>query len=159
MLGFTPSVVAGIVFAGVIAAGMSTVNSFMNIGAAALTHDLPLAFGRRVRDELRWGRVWTLVLSVAAVAVAQLSGTLVAFLGIFGYGLFAATLVPSLAIGLNWKGATREGAIASIATGLVLTLLVEIARVLQGLLAAGWRDDERTGAASCRCWCSSPCRG
>ena len=125
VLGFTPSVVAGIVFAGVIAAGMSTVNSFMNIGAAALTHDLPIAFGRRIRDELRWGRLWTLVLSVIAAAVAQASGTLVAFLGIFGYGLFAATLVPSLAIGLNWKGATREGAIASIATGLVLTLMVE----------------------------------
>jgi len=125
VLGFTPSVVAGIVFAGVIAAGMSTVNSFMNIGAAALTHDLPLAFGRRVGDELRWGRRWTLVLSVAAAAVAHASHTLVAFLGIFGYGLFAAALVPSLAIGLNWKGATREAAVASIATGLVLTLGIE----------------------------------
>lgn len=125
VLGFTPSVVAGIVFAGVIAAGMSTVNSFMNIGAAALTHDLPKAFGRRVTNELRWGRIWTLVLSVTAVIVAQLSGTLVAFLGIFGYGLFASTLVPALAIGLNWQGATREGAAASIATGLVLTLALE----------------------------------
>ncbi len=125
VLGFTPSVVAGIVFAGVIAAGMSTVNSFMNIGAAALTHDLPRALGRRVGDELRWGRAWTLALSLAAVLVAQVSGTLVAFLGIFGYGLFAATLVPSLAIGLNWRGATREGAVASIATGLGLTLVLE----------------------------------
>ncbi len=125
VLGFTPSVVAGIVFAGVIAAGMSTVNSFMNIGAAALTHDLPRAFGRRVGNELRWGRIWTLALSLAAVMVAQVSGALVAFLGIFGYGLFAATLVPSLAIGLNWQGATREGAVASIATGLGLTLVLE----------------------------------
>jgi Na+/proline symporter len=104
---------------------MSTVNSFMNIGAAALTHDLPRAFGRKVTDELRWGRAWTLVLSLAAVFVAQLSGTLVAFLGIFGYGLFASTLVPALAIGLNWQGATREGAVASIATGLALTLALE----------------------------------
>jgi Na+/proline symporter len=125
VLAFTPSVVAGVVFAGVIAAGMSTVNSFMNIGAAALTHDLPRAFGRRVGNELRWGRIWTLALSLAAVLVAQVSGTLVAFLGIFGYGLFASTLVPALAIGLNWSGATREGAIASISTGLVLTLLLE----------------------------------
>jgi len=125
VLGFTPGAVAGVVFAGVIAAGMSTVNSFMNIGAAALTHDLPRAVGRRVGNELRWGRIWTLVLSLAAVLVAQWSGTLVAFLGIFGYGLFASTLVPSLAIGLNWPGATREGAVASIATGLVLTLLLE----------------------------------
>ncbi|MHB1095230.1 MAG: sodium:solute symporter family transporter [Gemmatimonadaceae bacterium] len=125
VLGFTPSAVAGLVFAGVLAAGMSTVNSFMNIGAAAVTHDLPRAFGRPVGNELRWGRAWTIVLSLAAVLLAQLPGTVVAFLGIFGFGLFAATLVPSLAIGLNWQGATREGAIASIATGLVLTLTLE----------------------------------
>jgi Na+/proline symporter len=125
VLGYTPDLVAGIVFAGVIAAGMSTVNSFMNIGAAALTHDLPNALGWQVTDELRWGRIWTAVLSVAAVIVAQASGTLVAFLGIFGYGLFASTLVPSLAIGLNWTGATREGAVMSIATGVVLTLALE----------------------------------
>jgi hypothetical protein len=36
-----------------------------------------------------------------------------------------STLVPALAIGLNWKGATRAGAIASIATGLVITLGLE----------------------------------
>jgi Na+/proline symporter len=131
VLGFTPSVVAGLVFAGVIAAGMSTVNSFMNIGAAAITHDLPRALGRRVGDELRWGRVWTIVLSLAAVVLAQLPGAVVAFLGIFGFGLFAATLVPSLAIGLNWQGATREGAIASIATGLVLTLTLETCAFLK----------------------------
>jgi Na+/proline symporter len=104
---------------------MSTVNSFMSIGAAACTHDLPVAFGRRVTDELRWGRFWTIVLTLVAAVVAQASGALVAFLGIFGWGLFASTLVPSLAIGLNWQGATRAGAIASIVTGLVITLGLE----------------------------------
>ena len=34
--------------------------------------------------------------AVAAALIAQLSGTLVAFLGIFGWGLFASTLVPAL---------------------------------------------------------------
>ena len=48
-----------------------------------------------------------------------------AFLGIFGWGLFASTLVPSLAIGLNWAGATRAGAIASIVTGMAVTLGLE----------------------------------
>lgn len=125
LLGYVPVFVAALVFSGVAAAIMSTVNSFMSIGAAALTHDLPRAFGTKVGDELKWGRIWTVILSVVAAAVALRSGTLVAFLGIFGYGLFASTLVPALAIGLNWKGATREGAIASIATGLVLTLVFE----------------------------------
>lgn len=125
LLQFTPVLLAGIVFSGVAAAIMSTVNSFMNIGAAALTHDLPVAFGRRIGNELLWGRIFTVVISVLAAILAQLSGTLVAFLGIFGWGLFASTIVPALAIGLNWDGATREGAIASIAVGILVTLLGE----------------------------------
>ncbi len=125
LLGYTPLLLAALVFSGVAAAIMSTVNSFMNVGAAALTHDLPVALGFRVRNELRWGRIWTAVIAVVAAAIAQVSGTLVAFLGIFGWGLFASTLVPALAIGLNWRGATRAGAIASIATGLVTTLGLE----------------------------------
>jgi Na+/proline symporter len=126
LLHFTPALLAGLVFAGVAAAIMSTVNSFMNIGAAALTHDLPVAFGRTPGDELLGGRIATVVLSVLAAVLAQVSGTLVAFLGIFGWGLFASTLVPALAIGLNWTGATRQGAIASILTGLVMTLVFEV---------------------------------
>lgn len=125
LLHATPVLLAALVFSGVAAAIMSTVNSFMSIGAAAVTHDLPKALGRSVSNELLWGRISTVVISVLAALLAQLSGTLVAFLGIFGWGLFASTLVPSLAIGLNWPGATREGAIASIATGLVITLVFE----------------------------------
>lgn len=125
LLHYTPTLVAGLVFSGVAAAIMATVNSFMSVGAAALTHDLPVALGRKVGDELLWGRITTVALAVLAAGVAQRSGTLVAFLGIFGWGLFASTIVPALAIGLNWAGATRAGAIASISTGLLVTLVGE----------------------------------
>lgn len=125
LLQFTPLLLAALVFSGVAAAIMSTVNSFLSIGAAAVTRDLPASLRLRVGDELRWGRVSTIAISIAAALLAQVSGTLVAFLGIFGWGLFASTLVPALAIGLNWQGATRQGAVASIATGLVITLVLE----------------------------------
>lgn len=125
LLGFTPTLLAALVFSGVAAAIMSTVNSFMNIGAAAITHDLPHALGRPLANELRIGRLATVIISVLAALLAQYSGALVAFLGIFGWGLFASTLVPALGIGLNWEGATREGAVASMATGLAVTLLFE----------------------------------
>lgn len=125
LLRYTPRLLAAMVFSGVAAAVMSTVNSFMNIGAAAITHDLPVAFGWQRDNELARGRLATVLLSVAAAIVAQASGQLVAFLGVFGWGLFASTLVPALAIGLNWQGATRAGAVASIVTGLVLTLVFE----------------------------------
>ncbi|MFN2635582.1 MAG: hypothetical protein ABR585_00950 [Gemmatimonadaceae bacterium] len=127
LLNVTPIVLAALVFSGIAAATMSAANSFINIGAAIVTHDLPIAFGRRVGNELRWGRAVTILIAVAAAITAQGSGTMVAFLGIFGWGLFASTLVPALAVGLNWQGATRAGAMASIATGLLVTVALEIA--------------------------------
>lgn len=127
LLHVTPIVLAALVFSGVAAATMSAANSFINIGAAIVMHDLPIAFGRRLKNELAWGRAVTVLIAVAAAVTAQRSGSMVAFLGIFGWGLFASTLVPALAVGLNWQGATRAGAIASIATGLVVTLALEIA--------------------------------
>jgi Na+/proline symporter len=125
LLRYTPVLLAALVFSGVAAATMSAVNSFMNIGAAVITHDIPVALGRRTHNELRWGRVSTAGIAIVAALLAQFSGSMVAFLGIFGWGLFGSTLVPALAVGLNWEGATRAGAIASIASGLVLTLVFE----------------------------------
>ena len=131
LLNVTPLILAALVFSGVAAATMSAANSFINIGAAIVTHDLPIALGRPVRNELRWGRAMTIIIAVAAAITAQRSGTMVAFLGIFGWGLFASTLVPALAVGLNWQGATRAGAMASIATGLIVTLGLETAAYLK----------------------------
>jgi Na+/proline symporter len=125
LLRFAPEPLAGLVFTAAAAAIMSTVNSFLSVGAAALTRDLPRALGRPIANELQWGRRWTVALMLLATLVAVQPGVVVAFLGIFGWGLFASTLVPALTVGLNWEGATRAGAVASIATGLVATLVLE----------------------------------
>lgn len=122
---YAPALLGGIVFSGVAAAIMSTVNSFLSIGAAAVTHDLPRAFRRRVGDPLRIGRIATVALAAVSTLLALKTTALVALLGVFGWGLFAATLVPALAIGLAWPGATRRGAIASICVGLFGTILGE----------------------------------
>ncbi len=125
LLRYASPLLAGVVFSGVAAAIMSTVNSFINVGSAAVARDIPRARGWRVANELRVGRVSSVVLTVIAVLIALRSNTLVALLGVFGWSLFASTLVPALAIGLAWEGATRSGAIASIVTGLALTLVLE----------------------------------
>ncbi|HJP86376.1 MAG TPA: hypothetical protein VJ852_10330 [Gemmatimonadaceae bacterium] len=131
LLNTTPIVLAALVFSGVTAATMSAANSFINIGAAIVTHDLPIALGHRVQNELWWGRAVTVLIAIAAAITAQQSGAMVAFLGIFGWGLFSSTLVPALAVGLNWRGATKAGAIASILTGLLITLSLETASYLK----------------------------
>lgn len=125
LLHFTPDLLAGVVLAGVMAAIMSTADSFLSIGAAALVRDLPRAFGRPVADELRAGRWVTGLLAVGAAAFAWLYDDLIALLGTFAFGTFAAALTPALAVGWSWRRVTAKAASASIATGAGLNLLLE----------------------------------
>jgi len=128
LMNYTPPLVAGVVFAGLLAAIMSTANSFLNIGAAALVRDLPLAWGGKApRHELGWSRVATVVLLAVSALFALYMENLVALLGAFGWGTFAAAIVPPVAIGMNWKRATGAGCVASILASLVLNFSLELA--------------------------------
>ena len=122
---------AGVVFAGLFAAIMSTADAFLNIGVAAVVHDIPKALrGRPLRAELAWARVGTVILTILAAGFALYShyvnARLVALLGVFGAATFAAALVPVVALGFNWKRATARAANVALATSLVLNLALEL---------------------------------
>jgi Na+/proline symporter len=122
---------AGVVFAGLFAAIMSTADAFLNIGVAAVVHDIPRALrGRPLRGELRWARVGTVALTGLAAAFAlyshEVNARLVALLGVFGAGTFAAAFVPVVALGFNWKRATPVAANAALAVSLGLNLALEL---------------------------------
>lgn len=118
---------AGIVFAGLFAAIMSTADGFLNIGAAAVTHDIPRALrGRPLENELFWARAATIGLSVLAAGFALLSDQLVALLGAFGWGTFAAALVPVVLIGLNWKQASAKAAVVAISVSLLINFVIQL---------------------------------
>ncbi len=121
LLAFAHPLLAGIVFAAVFAAIMSSADSFLNIGAAALVHDIPRAFGKVSSTlELRHARLATVAIAVAAALFGLYWGDLVALLGAFGWGTFAAALVPVVAIGFNWKRATAVAANTAIVFSLVV---------------------------------------
>lgn len=122
---FTPPLVAGLVFAGILAAVMSTADSLMNIGSAALVRDLPHAFGKVLKKELAWGRAAVGLIAVTAAVFSYAYDDLIALLGTFAFGTFGAALAPCLVIGLNWKRVTAAAAAASIATGTGLSLGLE----------------------------------
>ncbi len=116
---YVPPVLAGIVFAALFAAIMSTADGFLNIGAAAVVHDIPRALrGRSLENELFWARTATVIIAAVASVFALYSGDLVAILGAFGWGTFAAALVPVVALGLNWKRATALAAKTAILVSL-----------------------------------------
>ena len=126
--GYVPAILAGIVFSALFAAIMSTADGFLNIGAAAIIHDIPKAIiGRSLNRELFWARTATVLIAVgAALFVSFSKAELVALLGSFGWGTFAAALVPTVAIGFNWKRATALAANVAIITSLTLNFIIEL---------------------------------
>ncbi|NWG47282.1 MAG: sodium/proline symporter [Alphaproteobacteria bacterium] len=128
---FAHPLLAGVVFAGLFAAIMSTGDSFLNIGAAAIIHDIPKAIrGRPIGNELYWARWATIALALVAFGVALLANDrLVALLGAFGWGTFAAAIFPVVAIGLNWKRASARAAIAAISVSLIVNFGIELFRL------------------------------
>lgn len=119
-----PPLLAGVVYAGLLAAIMSTSSAFLAIGVGAVVRDLTKAVGKELtRDaQIKWGRVVTILLTVVALIFGYFGGYLVAILGALGWGYFACAIVPIIGLGLNWKKATKEGAIAALLTGLILNV-------------------------------------
>ncbi|WP_049998291.1 sodium:solute symporter family transporter [Halococcus sediminicola] len=126
VLEYTPGVVAGLILAALLAAIMSTSDSFLNIGAAAISRDIPRAFGRTIDDdrtELRVTQAALAGLTVLSTLVVFFSDELVGILGTIGWGFFAAAIFPIAALGMNWKGATKEGAIAAVVVGMGINIV------------------------------------
>lgn len=128
---FTHPLLAGVVFAALLAAIMSTSDAFLNIGTAAVIHDIPNAiWGRSLDRELLWARVFTVVIAAVAAGFALFSfyenERLVALLGAFGWSTFAAAIVPVVVIGLNWKRGTARGAVVAVLSSLLINFGIEI---------------------------------
>ncbi|WP_026896120.1 sodium:solute symporter family transporter [Clostridiisalibacter paucivorans] len=130
---YSPKILAGIIYAGIISAVMSTADSFINLASASIVRDIPKIFDKHIssKKELQYGRIAVVFLSILTVIVSFIFGTKgIAILGAFGWGTFAAALAPALGIGLNWKRGTKEGAFWSILIGLLLNVGLEVSKSL-----------------------------
>ena len=67
-----------------------------------------------------------MAIAITAALVGLYWGDLVALLGAFGWGTFAAALVPVVAIGFNWKRATAAAANTAIIFSLVVNFGIKL---------------------------------
>lgn len=135
---YTPRWLAGIAFAGVISAILSTASIFLNVASATLTRDFPLSVGRTLSRPLFWARTWTAVVSLGAGGLALVSGEFIALLGAIGFGLHAAALVPTLVLGLYWPRANATGVVASVAVAIGGSIYFFLAQQLGLAASLGW---------------------
>jgi cation/acetate symporter len=139
MARLAPYIVA-LVAAGGLAAALSTASGLLIVISSAFAHDL---YGHLInpdatdRVRLRVGRFAI----GGAVVVAGFFGIyppgFVAEVVAFAFGLAAASFFPVLLLGIFWKRATREGAIAGMIVGLsftaVMILLMRTPQILRFL--------------------------
>ncbi len=119
-----PNWVVALVAAGGLAAALSTAAGLLLVIASALSHDLikgVLAPSTSEKTELIFARCG----AGLAVLVAGYFGInppgFVAQVVAFAFGLAASSFFPLIIMGIFWKRATKEGAIAGMICGIVFT--------------------------------------
>jgi cation/acetate symporter len=138
-----PAWIVGLVAAGGLAAALSTAAGLLLVISSAISHDVGkswLAPGMSERRELGLARIT----AAAAVVVAGLFGVFppgfVAQVVAFAFGLAASSFFPALVLGIFWKRATKEGAIAGMLTGIGFTAayIVWFEYLAESSTAADW---------------------
>jgi cation/acetate symporter len=119
-----PAWIVALVAAGGLAAALSTAAGLLLVISSAISHDVGkswLAPQMSERRELGLARITAAV----AVVIAGLFGVFppgfVAQVVAFAFGLAASSFFPALVLGIFWKRATKEGAVAGMLSGIGFT--------------------------------------
>jgi cation/acetate symporter len=121
LLGF----IAAVAFATILA----VVAGLTLSGAAALSHDLWVSVHRKGEapreEQLMVARVATIVLGVVAILLGVIfKGQNVAFMVGLAFAVAASGNFPALVLSIFWRGFTTGGAVASIVTGTISSLIL-----------------------------------
>jgi Na+/proline symporter len=124
-----PDFIGTLMLAAITSAMMSTVDSLLIVAGSALSEDIygslidPGASHRRRLVMARSGIlvVGTVPLILVLTGVAQ--GDLIQFIVLLFTALMAASFFSPVLLGVYWRRATREGAIAAMLGGVTVTML------------------------------------
>lgn len=125
-------VVAALIMAAAIAAGMSTINSMLLATSQYLSQDVILLNKKTTisqEQNMKIARIVIVVLAIVGAAIAlRPPQSLVQVVQDVAYtGL--AQLAPALILGMYWKKTTKEGVIAGMTVGIVMLFALRIAQI------------------------------
>ena len=124
-----PSTIGTLMLAAITAAMMSTVDSLLIIAGSALSHDIyqsvlnPAADPRRRMRVARAGVVIVGTIPVVLLLTGIGRGELVQFIVLLFTALMASSFFIPVVLGVYWRRATREGAVAAMVGGILVTFL------------------------------------
>jgi SSS family solute:Na+ symporter/sodium/proline symporter len=127
-VGQLPTVLGLALLCGAAAIIISTANSFLLTPASALMNDIYRKFINPEADDrqvLLWTRMLVVVLGLLGFVALRFFTTILE-MALWAYTMYGAAITPALLAAFIWPRATRQGGVASIASGMVITLGWEI---------------------------------
>ncbi len=119
--------IVALVAAGGLAAALSTASGLLLVISSSLAHDI---YGKLIRpdaDDAQRLRVGRWMIGVAVVLAGVLGIYPLGFVAevvAFAFGLAAASFFPTIVLGIFWRRANRQGAIAGMTAGLAFTFVM-----------------------------------
>lgn len=108
---------------------LSTANTFLMIPSTNVTRDIYQRFinpGVSQDAIVRFQRIWIVILGITAFVVANFFETILS-MAFTAYAMVGAGLTPALLAAFLWRRVTVKGGVASIISGMGVTILITIA--------------------------------
>lgn len=116
---------ASIFIAGIVAAGMSTIDGILVTTTGAVTRDIyQKIINKNATDEavMSLSKVVTVIIGIVVICFGVFQPGSIFEINLFAFSRMAIFVVPIL-FGIYWKKATAKGAIASVIVGIISLLL------------------------------------
>jgi len=117
-----PPLLAGVVMAGILAATISSSDSYLLIAASAFAKNIYQGVLKKDASdkEVLWvSRIMLLAVSAVGIVIALDENSVIFTLVAFAWAGFGATFGPVMLTSLFWKRTTWRGAVAGMVTGAV----------------------------------------
>jgi len=138
-----PFVVTGLVMAGGLAAALSTADGLLLTISNALSHDLYYKIinpNASIVKRLTTARLLLVVAAVAGAYVATFRINIIVAVVAYAFALAGSGFFPALVLGIFWKRANKQGAIAGMIAGFLTALILLVLGRNWGIYILGVRE-------------------
>ena len=120
---YLPLIVAGLIMAGILAATISSSDSYLLIASSSVSVNIYKGVIKKEKaseEEVMWlSRITLVLIAIIGVIIAWKEDSIIFNLVSFAWAGFGATFGPIMLFSLFWKRTTRGGAIAGMLSGAV----------------------------------------
>ena len=125
-LGNVHPLIVGLLAAGGVSAAFSTVSGLLVAGSSAFAHDLYVKVinpSAPPKTQLMMARLGTVLMAIIVTLIALLDLALIGQLVAVAFSLAGCTIFPLFLLGIWWSGSNKQGAIAGLITGGLVSLI------------------------------------